>query len=484
MSDEPRNPDAVGTPVGVGDVVWTQQRWDAWQDVRRVIEERGIELVRIALVDQHGLLRAKAVTPDALETAMRTGHTLPSTLLLKDTSNRTVYPVFDEASILGEPQLSGVGDIVMLPDPTTFRMLPHDSTTGVVLSDLYFPDGSPVALSPRGILARLVAELADAGLHARVGVELEFHVFRDLREGFPAEASGMPGRPRDVELLTNGYQLLSDGMLDDFQPVTEVVRNVARALDLPLRSLEAEMGPSQLEVTFEPQSPMAAADGVALFRSTLRQAARRHGLHVTFMTRPALANVFSAGWHLHLSLCDDEGRNVFASTDDDLSKRGRAWLAGLLEHAPGATALATPTINGYKRYRPHSLAPERIGWGWDNKGALLRVVGRGEATRIENRGGEAAANPYFYLAAQLIAGRAGLDGGMQPPEPTTTPYASGPRLPATLREALAALAADDVLGAGLGELVRGWFIDLKRSEIARHDAHVSDWEQREYFELF
>lgn len=490
MSADPRNPDAVGTPLGLGDLVWTQQRWDDWQEVRRAIEQRGIELVRVGFVDQHGLVRAKALTPDALAAAMQDGHGVPGTLVLKDTANRTVYPVFDDDRVLGDERLAGVGDVVLLPDPATFRVLPHAPTTGVVLSDLYFPDGTTMPLSSRAILRRLVDDLAAADLHPQVGIEAEFHVFRSRRERLDPTQAGMPGDPPEVDLLGGGYQLLSDGVLDEFHEVTDLVLQVTRALDLPLRSVEAEMGPSQVEVTFAPQDAMAAADGLALFRSTMKQAAARVGLHVTFMTRPALPNVFSAGWHVHLSLVDDDGVNQFASDGDDsdggalLSATGRAWLAGLLAHAPAATALTTPTINGYKRYRPHSLAPERIGWGWDNKGAMLRVVGRGPATRIENRAGEAAANPHLHLAAQLVSGAVGLRDDLEPPPATTTPYATGERLPATLRHALDALEADDEFADALGPQVHRWYLDLKRPEVARHDAHVGDWEHREYFQLF
>src|SRR5262249_62348298 len=156
----------------------------------------------------------------------------------------------------------------------------------------------------------------------------------------------------------------------------EWLRKTLEPLRLPLRSFEVEFGPSQIEITLEAMRGMASADAMLLFRSAVKQIARRHGYHATFMCRPRLPNVMSSGWHLHQSLSRD-GVNAFTpqSKDEALSPVGKSYLAGLLTHARGATALATPTINGYKRYRPYSLAPDRVIWGRDNRGALIRAIG-------------------------------------------------------------------------------------------------------------
>jgi glutamine synthetase len=204
------------------------------------------------------------------------------------------------------------------------------------------------------------------------------------------------------------------------------------------------------------------------------------------MCRPKLPNVMSSGWHLHQSLARG-GKNLFTSPKEDLSEEGRRWLAGLLAHARGCCALATPTINGYKRYRPYSLAPDRAVWGKENRGALLRVIGGpgDAAARIENRIGEPAANPYLYFASQIHAGRDGLAGRLALPPSAETPYeAKAEPLPRTLAEALAALRHDAALREGLGEAFVEYYCRIKEAEIARFDLEVSDWEHREYFDLF
>jgi glutamine synthetase len=231
---------------------------------------------------------------------------------------------------------------------------------------------------------------------------------------------------------------------------------------------------------------LAAADAMVLFRGAVKQIARRHGYHATFMCRPKLPNVMSSGWHLHQSL-RQSNVNAFVSEKEDLSAIGKHWLAGLLAHARGAAALATPTINGYKRYRPYSLAPDRVVWGKENRGALLRVVGgpNDPATRIENRIGEPAANPYLYLASQIHSGLDGMARKLPLPPSADTPYeASADPLPATLAEALECLKADAVLCEGLGQPFVDYYCRIKQAEIARFNAEVSDWEHREYFDLF
>ena len=301
----------------------------------------------------------------------------------------------------------------------------------------------------------------------------------------PSDA-GQPGTPPSVELLTTGYQYLTEQRYDLIDPVVQLLRENLEQLDLPLRSFEVEFGPSQFEFTFSPLPALAAADAMVLLRSAVKQVARRHGYHATFMCRPNLPNVMSSGWHLHQSL-RAHSRNVFADEKRDLSETGMQYLAGLLEHARAACALSTPTINGYKRYRPYSLAPDRVIWGKENRGAMLRVIGRpGDAgSRIENRVGEPAANPYLYFASQLHSGLDGIQRKLAPPPSADTPYeAKAEALPRTLGEALAALRQDAVLRAALGETFVDYFCRMKEAEIARHQLEVSEWEQREYFDLF
>jgi glutamine synthetase len=161
-------------------------------------------------------------------------------------------------------------------------------------------------------------------------------------------------------------------------------------------------------------------------------------------------------------------------------------VAGLLAHAGAACALTTPTINGYKRYRPFTLAPDRLVWGRDNKGAMLRVVGGpgDEATRVENRVGEPGANPYLYLAAQIVSGLAGIAAGLEPSAPADAPYdTDAPALPRSLIDALAAFRGSEAFRAALGPTFHDYYCRLKEAEIARFLSEVTDWEQREYLSL-
>jgi glutamine synthetase len=206
------------------------------------------------------------------------------------------------------------------------------------------------------------------------------------------------------------------------------------------------------------------------------------------MCRPAFTNAMSSGWHLHQSLADAQGLNLFAPTQagDLLSPAGRHYLAGLIAGASEAVAFSTPTINGYKRYRSLSLAPDRICWGSDNRGAMLRVVG-GEnpaAARIENRIGEPAANPYLYLASQLATGLAGMTAAKEPPPPVDAPYeVKAEMLPTSLSAALGALKAGNVLREAFGNEFIEYYSTVKHAEVRRYEAHITDWEMKEYFDV-
>jgi glutamine synthetase len=229
---------------------------------------------------------------------------------------------------------------------------------------------------------------------------------------------------------------------------------------------------------------------MVLLRSAVKQICRRHGLHATFMCRPRIPNVMSSGWHLHQSLRNlGTGANAFmpARPGELISDTGRHFLAGLLAHARAGAVFTTPTLNGYKRFRPHSLAPDRAVWGHDNRGVMVRVLGGtgDDATRLENRIGEPAANPYLYMASQLLAGLDGLERRLAPGPGADTPYdIKAELLPKSLAEAVAALRDDAFFRTALGDGFVDYLITIKEAEIARFQAEVTEWEQREYFEMF
>jgi len=474
--------------------LWGEAEHAAAAQIRRVIDERGIEMVRVAFCDQHGTLRGKTLVGDGLWSGLRGGCRVPSSLVLKDTSGASVYPVFTHDAGTGIEGLGGAGDVVLVPDPKSFRVLPWAPNTGWVLCDLHFPDGRPVPFSARRVLRRTLEQLAARRYGMTIGVELEFHVFRPREDGLADRHIAAPGHPGEAPAVapaSPGAQLLREEDLDALDDLVQALSAGLLALDLPLRSLELEFGPSQLELTLAPRPGLEAADDVVLARTAIRQICRREGYLATFMSRPAGAETASAGWHLHQSLVDlESGENAFIPSAGEggalLSATAQRYLGGLLRHAPAAAVFTTPTVNGYKRYRRFTLAPDRICWGIDNKGAMVRAVGGvgDPATRLENRSGEPAANPYLYIASQIVSGMAGIDGEVDPGPPTEDPYFADTRLlPTSLMAALEELRGDEVFAAAFGREVVDWILTLKSSEVERYLTDVSQWEQREYFNL-
>lgn len=470
--------------------LWSAEQWDAADRVISQVKEHDLEVVRLSFADQHGILRGKSIFVDALPSIMHDGCTMTSSLLLKDTSHRTVYPVWSAGAGLGMAELSGAGNFIMVPDPDTFRRLPWAPKTGWMLCDIYFPNGQEVPFSTRQLLKAQLKRLTAMGYTYVSGLEVEFTVFKleDPRLGFTQ--SGQPAEPPDVSLVAHGYQYLTEDRMDELDPVLEIIRKNLLGLNLPLRSVEVEFGPSQCEFTFGAAPGLETADNMTLFRSAVKQICRRHGYHATFMCRPAFPNIFSNGWHLHQSLVDAEsGENVLMPEQDEdlLSPLGRHFVAGLLEHAPAACVFTTPTINGYKRYKPYTLAPDRVLWGRDNKGAMVRILGGpgDPGTRIENRVGEPAANPYLFLASQIVSGLDGIEQKLQPPTPADEPYTSDAvKLPRSLIDALSRLREDPLFFATMGRQFVDYIITIKEFEISRFLSEVTDWEHREYFELF
>ncbi|MCC6775173.1 MAG: glutamine synthetase [Hyphomicrobiales bacterium] len=468
--------------------LWSEEQVEAAGSAERWIGEHGLEVVRLSFPDQHGILRGKTVMAGEASALMRNGCSLTTTLLAKDTAHKTVFPVFTPGGGFGMPEMEGGGDFLMIADPTTFRVLPGAPQTGWVLCDIYFGNGKPVPFSTRHIYRRALQKLAEAGFDYVAGLEIEFHVFRLVDPRLEPRDAGWPGEAPEVSLVSPGYQYLTETRFDQMEPILEILRREVVALGLPLRSVEVELGPSQCEFTFQPQAGLTPADTMMLFRSAVKQICRRQGFHASFMARPKIPNTLSSGWHLHQSLRDrGTNANAFAGSDKELlSRTGRSFLAGLLSHARAATAFTTPTINGYKRYRSYSLAPDRAIWGRDNRGVMIRVLGGGgDATRLENRVGEPAANPYLYMASQIFTGLDGMERMLDPGPSADTPYeAQALMLPKSLDESLRALRNDTCLTDGLGRNFLDYYLRIKEAEIARYQSEVTEWEQREYFELF
>ncbi len=471
--------------------LWTAEQALAGAELAGRIDNGEVETLRFSFADQHGIARGKALIGDAAKAALASGVSLPSTLLTKDTSHATVFPAFSKGSGLGLDELTGASDIVLVADPATFVMLPWAARTGWVLCDVYFTNGRPVPFSGRRILQQALEPLATAGRRLITGLEIEFHLFRLEDPHLAPEDATQPATAPEVSLLARGFHYLTETRLDELEQGVELLRTALLKMGLPLRSTECEFGPSQVEFTFAPDDATASADLTILFRTAAKQICRRNGLHVTFMCKPGLPNLFASGWHLHQSVVDAGGTNLFApaAEGDLLSPCGRHWVGGLIEHAAASALLTTPTVNGYKRYRPNSLAPDRAAWSKDNRGVMLRVIGAGAgdpATRVENRIGDPAANPYFYMASQALAGLDGVDRGLEPPSPTETPYeeADAPALPRSLMEAVPHFRASALYRDRLGDLFVDYWAAMKEAEIARFLTAVTDWEQREYFEIY
>ncbi|MBI5719763.1 MAG: glutamine synthetase [Burkholderiales bacterium] len=466
------------------------------------VREAGLTQVRIAWGDLHGTFRGKTLVLDADASALRAafaeGIGFVSTILLKDTSDRTAFKVFDPSAPAALPGLRGANNLLLLPDPASFVMLPWAERTGWLRADTFFADGTEVSIDPRRALQGALAALERRGYGLVCGLEVEFHIYRIADDALAAADAAWPAEPPAVRLLHPGYNLLAENWADLAHEALAIVRDSALGLGLPLRSLEIELGPSQFEAVFGAADALTAADQMLLFRNGVRQALRRAGYHASFVCRPPLPNAIASGWHLHQSLVHlADGRNAFTrasalpgaqrgEAQAVLSETGAQWLAGLLAHARGMAALCAPTLPAYSRYQGSVMAPQAALWGRDNRGAMLRVLGEpGDgATRIENRLGEPMANPYLYMAAQVFAGLDGLTRRLEPPPATETPYAEAPvMLPTSLAEALDALAADEAMQQGLGGPLARVIETVKQQELARHAAAEDReaWLRREYF---
>ena len=279
-------------------------REQAIERLGHLITAQGLELVRFAWCDLHGVLRGKTLVASAAGRALREGVGLVSTLMLKDSSDRTAFKVFEPGGTASLPGFGFANNLLLLADPESFRQLPWTPATGWLRAQPWFQDGKPVELDTRRVLQRALAKLADAGLAMKCGLEIEFHIYKlqDVQPALDPMQAAWPGPAPAVSLVHPGYNLLAEGWYDQAEEPLRIVQHTAQALGLPLLSLEVELGPSQVEAVFDATDALTAADNMVLFRNAVKMALRRAGYHATFMCRPPFAEIMSSGWHLHLSL--------------------------------------------------------------------------------------------------------------------------------------------------------------------------------------
>ncbi len=440
---------------------------------RRVLstmKEQGIDSVRIVTVDLHGVPRSKLVSARRFEHVMTAGHSWALPLLAAD----LWQSIPEEETALAAD--IGWGNGLLMPDLTTFAKLPWTRGTAHVMADMFSADMVPQP-SPRQVLARVVGQAADAGYEPYFGSELEFYVWNPelLEKGFEAIFSRQAWFSVDALALTQRF--------------VDALTEAASAMGLPLYEVMSEHGCGQFEMNLEPMAGVAAIDATVSFKIAVKEVAQTLGLRATFMSRPTnLWETPPSGYHLHQGLQRLSGENAFHDPEaaDSLSTECRHYIGGQIAHARAMTGVAAPTVNAYKRYIPGTVAPVRIGWGVDNRSALVRAIPAGENTHLENRIGSSDANPYL-LAAVCVA--AGLDGVARQTDPG--PVGSGNMftderyepLPNTLKDGIDAFCADPVLTQALGADFTRIFSQVIYQDWRRYVEHVSDWEIREYRDI-
>jgi glutamine synthetase len=386
------------------------------------------------------------------------------------------YAVAHNGEVIEETGLGGeveFRDMKVYPDLSTLRVLPWETDTGVCMANVEF-DGESLAVDPRGILKRAIAELEKRGFTAACGHELEFFLLRPGASGYEQYAA----QPGMVYTHTPAV---------DTQGVIREMEDAVTALGLPYVCSNQEYFGSQWEINLKYAAALEAADDAHLLKLAIKEIAAKHGLVATFMGKP-LDGEGTSGYHLHLSLWDN-GSNAFEDDDapDGLSDLARRFIAGQLEHGRAMTAVLAPTINAYKRFTAFSMAPYTVTWGPDNRTVFIRIPAeRGKATRIENRVGDGTANAYLAAAAAIFAGLDGLDRELDPGEATRGDAYSAegvPLVPLSLGEALDALEADEYMVEALGPKFVRAFVALKRDEHKRFTSSVTEWEIREYLNV-
>jgi glutamine synthetase len=436
-------------------------------DLRGAAAAGRIDTVLLCLADMQGRLQGKRLTArHFLDEVVAHGAEACNYLLAVDVEMNTV-----EGYAMSSWE-QGYGDFVMKPDLSTIRLVPWHEGTAMCMADLVWHDEAPVAASPRQILRRQLDRLAERGWEALAATELEFIVFRDTYE--EAWDKGyrdlVPGNQYNVD-----YSILGTSRLE---PLLGRIRREMAAAGLRVENSKGECNLGQHEINFTYEDALSAADTHTIYKNGAKELASQEGYAITFMAKFNEREGNSC--HIHLSLRGRDETPVFAEQPELFDR----FLAGQLACLRELTLLKAPNINSYKRFAEGSFAPTAVAWGRDNRSCSLRVVGHGDALRIELRMPGADVNPYLALAAMIAAGLHGMDGELElEPRLEGNAYTSRkPRVPGTLREAHDLLAKSKVAKEAFGEDVVKHYLNNARVELRAFEAAVTDWERVRGFE--
>ncbi|MEU5219801.1 glutamine synthetase family protein [Streptomyces sp. NPDC020807] len=442
------------------------------EELRALVTSGEIDTVVLAFPDMQGRLQGKRfAAPFFVDEVLAHGTEGCNYLLAVDTEMNTV----DGYEMSSWER--GYGDFAMHPDLTTLRRVPWNEATAMVTADLAWGDGTPVVAAPRQILRRQLDRLAELGLTAHVGTELEFIVFKDSYEqAWDAGYHGLtPANQYNVD-----YSVLGSARVE---PLLRRIRNEMTGAGLTVESAKGECNPGQHEIAFKYDEALVTCDQHAVYKTGAKEIAAQEGCSLTFMAKYNEREGNSC--HIHLSLQDADGRNVMAGDDPHgMSATMRHFLAGQLAALRDFSLLYAPNINSYKRFQPGSFAPTAVAWGHDNRTCALRIVGHGRSTRFENRLPGGDVNPYLAVAGLIAAGLHGIEQRLELPEPCTGNAYTGDyaHVPTTLREAAELWDTSEIAKAAFGAEVVAHYRNMARVELAAFDAAVTDWELRRSFE--
>ncbi len=442
--------------------------------LREQLKARGIDVLRLIFPDVLGITRSKDLLVSQLDKGAHNGPAFCQGVWVTSTRGG----VLDANNIASD----GLQDLVSRLDPTTITDMPWQPGVAFAIADAYNPDGSTNLMSPRSVLRSVIAEYNKLGLQPIVGPELEFYIAERTAEGGYKRAHEKTGMVYTTGLQTDpkGHFLHLLRMLDQ--------------MDIGVFAGNAEFSPSQYEINLYHSDALNAADRTFLFKTTIKDVIAGVGQHATFLGKP-WSDEGGSGFHLHFSVTDLAGNNKMHDGGNGLSDLAKHMIAGVTANAAALAALTNPTVNAYKRLGPDTLAPYRANWGYDNRSTMVRVPPeRGQGTRLEVRVGDAAANPYLLTAGILAAALDGIKRGLECPEPAegmSYDNEAAAVLPMTFTEALDALEANSNLSQYIAQEVINVFLVMKRDEIARYEAEVTEptrevtqWEIDEYFEVY